>query len=134
MWHFGGKLKMGIDPDTAEVKLGAQPHGARMVHGPHRRCEAMHNGVGEPDGLLLRGERLHRDDRPEDLLGTEPVIAPYPGDECRGEEVPGRADLVPGRNHSGTAARALDRRSSAMSATLSAYLKKSHVPPKIRSE
>src|SRR5829696_4833935 len=84
--HLGGERDVVVDPHTAETqRLGdAQP--AADVARPDRRGEAVLGAVGPGDRLILFGEALDGDDRPEDLALDQLVVLPEVRDDGRLEK------------------------------------------------
>src|SRR6478736_9664119 len=74
MWHLGDQRDVAVDPDAPEVQALGHAHGAPVVLGPHARRQPVLHAVGPADGLVLVAERLHGDDRPEDLVLDHLVV------------------------------------------------------------
>ena len=58
---------MGVDPDRSVLQPARDAQRARDVPGPHRGRQAVVDIVRPGHGLVLVGEALNGDDRPEDL-------------------------------------------------------------------
>src|SRR5829696_152271 len=66
--HLGDQRDVGVDPHAAEVQALGHPHRPAVVPGPDRGRQAVLHPVGPAGRLVLLGEPLHGDDRPEDLV------------------------------------------------------------------
>src|ERR1700737_2786141 len=107
--HLGHDGDMGVDPDRPEVQPLGHPHRPAVVLGPYARGEAVLDAVGPLDRLVLVGEALHRDHRPEDLLLDHLVLLLQPIDHGGLVEVAPVADLVAAGHDLGVLGRALDK-------------------------
>src|SRR4051812_6989791 len=63
-----------VDADIAAAQLPGHPVTAHRVRGPDIVVEAEGRAVGESDSLVLVVERLHDDDRTEELLLRDPHL------------------------------------------------------------
>src|SRR4051794_31062517 len=93
--HLGDERDVRVDPDAAEVEPARDAHGTAVIRRPDRRREAVLDAVGPLHGLVLVAERLHRDDRPEDLVLDQVVVLAQVRDHRRLVEEPGPGDSVP---------------------------------------
>src|SRR2546421_2750274 len=85
--HLGDERDVGVDPYGAEVQLPGHPHGPAVVAGPDARGQAVLHPVRPAHRLFLGAERLHGDDRAEDLFLDHLVVLPQAGDDGPGEAV-----------------------------------------------
>src|SRR3954451_4292316 len=72
--HLAGERDVVVDPHAAEPQPVGDPQGAADVPGPDARGQAVRSPVGPGHGLVLVGERLDGDDRPEDLALDHVVV------------------------------------------------------------
>src|SRR5436190_5294131 len=96
--HLGGDRDVVVDPNAAEAQGLGDAQGAADVARPDRGREAVLDAVGPVDRLLLVAERLHRDDRAEDLALDHLVVLIEAGDDGRLQEEAGRVGLVAARD------------------------------------
>jgi acyl-CoA reductase-like NAD-dependent aldehyde dehydrogenase len=66
--HLGHEHEVVVDPDRPELDRLGDPHAAAGIGGPDRRRQPEPDVVRPLDRLLLVGEPLDRDDRPEHLV------------------------------------------------------------------
>ena len=81
---------------------------AAVVLGPHARGQRERDAVGPADRLVLVAERLHGDDRAEDLVLDQLVVLAQAVDDRRLVEVPAVALALPARDDGRVVRRALD--------------------------
>src|SRR6185295_5838686 len=79
--HLRHDRDVGVDPDAAEVEALGHPHRAAVVARPDRGREPVAHAVGPAHGLVLVGEALDGDDRPEDLVLHHLVVLVQAGDD-----------------------------------------------------
>src|SRR6266516_875813 len=77
---------MLVDPDRPEVELRCHLHRPTHVLGENRSGESVANVVRHLDRLVVRPERLHGDDRAEDLVLDDLRILGDVGDDRRLDE------------------------------------------------
>ena len=65
---------MGVHPDAAEVQVPAESQDTLVVGCPDGRGQGVVHTVGQSQGLVVGGELLNGQDRPEDLLLHECVV------------------------------------------------------------
>src|SRR3954454_23683703 len=79
----------GVDADVAAAELPRHPITAHRVRGPDVVVEPERRAVGEGNSLVLVVERLHDDDRTEELLLRDPHLVLHSGEQRRGDVVAG---------------------------------------------
>src|SRR3954471_19047648 len=78
-----------VDSDVAAAELSRDPVAAHRVRGPDVVVEPEGRAVGERDSLVLVVERLHDDDRTEELLLGHPHLVLHAGEQRRSDVVAG---------------------------------------------
>src|SRR4051794_33869392 len=79
----------GVDADVAAAELPRHPITAHRVRGPDVVVEPERCAVGERNSLVLVVERLHDDDRTEELLLGDAHLVLHAGEERRSDVVAG---------------------------------------------
>src|SRR3954471_21888161 len=92
--HLRGERDVVVDPHGPEPQRVRHAQRAADVARPHGRREAVRRAVAPRDRLLLVGELLDGDDRPEDLALDHLVVLLQVGDDGRLEEEAGQVGLV----------------------------------------
>src|SRR5690349_11493774 len=72
--HLRDQRDVRVDPYAAELERPRHADRPRVVGGEHARREPVGGVVGELQRLRLVRERLHGDDRPEDLVAGDLVV------------------------------------------------------------
>src|SRR4051812_35519202 len=78
-----------VDADVAAAQLPRHPVTAHRVRRPDIVVEAESRAVGKSDSLVLVVERLHHDDRTEELLLGNPHLVLHAGEQRRSDVVAG---------------------------------------------
>src|SRR4051795_1256920 len=106
--HLARERDVVVDPHGPEPQRVGDAQGAPDVARPHRRREAVRRAVAPGDRLVLVGELLDGDDRPEDLALDHLVVLLEVGDDGRLEEEAGQVGLVAARHDLRVRRRALE--------------------------
>src|SRR3954463_4100734 len=77
----------GVDADVAAAELSRDPVAAHGVRGPDVVVEPERRAVGERNSLVLVVERLHDDDRTEELLLGNSHLVLHAGEQRRSDVI-----------------------------------------------
>ncbi len=108
MRHLARQRDVVVDPHAPEPQPVGDAQRPADVAGPDRRRQSVRRAVGPRDGLVLVGEALDGDDRPEDLALDHLVVLPEVGHHRGLEEVARKLRFGPAGHDLGVIGLALE--------------------------